>query len=159
MIQRIQSVYLFAVIVMLSIVSFWGDFFEIVTDEARFRFNSFGISKFTLDGKVLISQTSIPIIVISIALIVFTVFILFSYKKLNKQLQYSKLLWGCYLLFLIGIAVWFYLIAPGQTTGKILHSNYSYAFYLLVIGLPCTHLAFINIRKDKKTIDSLNRLR
>lgn len=159
MIQRIQSIFLLVVISVLTIVSFWGNLFEIVTDEARFDFNGFGISKYTLDGKELISQTSIPVFVISLALALFALFILFSYKKLNTQFRYAKLLWGFYLLTLIGVAVWFYLIAPGQTNGKIIHSNYSAAFYILVIGLPFTYLAYAGIRKDKKTIDSLNRLR
>lgn len=159
MIQRIQTIYLLLVIAALTIVSFRGNLFEIVTDEARFNFNASGISKYTTDGKELISQTSIPLFVITLALALFALFVVFSYKKLNDQFKYSKLLWGLYLLLLIGVAIWFYLIAPGQTGEKIIHSNYSSAFYILVIGLPFTHLAYAGIRKDKKTIDSLNRLR
>lgn len=159
MIQRIQTVYLLVAIIMLSIASFWGNFFDIITDEAIFHFNAFGISKYTLDGKELISQTSIPLFVITLALALFALFVMLSYKKLNKQFKYSRLLWGLYLLLLAGIAAWFYLIAPGQTSGEVIQSNYSSAFYILVIGLPFTHLAYAGIRKDKRTIDSLNRLR
>lgn len=159
MIQRIQSVYLLVVIVMLTILSFYGNLFEIITDEGRFNFNTFGISHYTADGKELISQTSLPLYIITLALAVFAFFILLSYKKLNNQFKYAKLVWGLYLLVLIGVAIWFYLVAPKQVSGEIIHSNYAASFYLLVIGLPFTHLAYAGIRKDKKTIDSLNRLR
>lgn len=159
MIQRIQSLFLLGAIIMLTIASFWGDFFEIVTDEGRFNFNAFGISQYTTDGKELISQTSLPLYIITLALALFAFFILLSYKKLNNQFKYAKLLWGLYLLTLIGVTVWFYLIAPKQVSGEIIYSNYAASFYLLVIGLPFTHLAYAGIRKDKKTIDSLNRLR
>ncbi len=159
MIQRVQSLYLLGAITMLVIVSFWGDFFDYMTDEAFFRFNAFGISKYTLDGKELIEQTSLPVYSVTLLLALFALFVLFSYKKLNKQFAYSKLLWGLYLLVLVGIVVWNYFIAPGQVTGKVIQSNYSHSFYLLVIGLPLAHLAHMGIRKDKKTIDSLNRLR
>lgn len=159
MIQRIQSVYLLVVIVMLTIISFYGNFFEIITDEGRFNFNAFGISQYTTDGKELISQTSLPLYIITLALAVFAFFVLLSYKKLNNQFRYSKLLWGLYLFVVIGVAIWFYLIASKQVNGEIIHSNYAASFYLLVIGLPFTHLAYGGIRKDKKTIDSLNRLR
>lgn len=159
MIQRVQTLFLLGAIILLSVVSFWSNFFEIVTDEARFQFNGFGISKYTIDGKALISETSLPIFIITLGLALFALFVMFSYKKLNNQFRYAKLLWGLYLLTLIGLVCWFYLIAPGQTSGKIEHSNYDVGFYLLVIGLPLTHLAYGGIRKDKKTIDSLNRLR
>lgn len=159
MIQRIQSVYLFVAIALLVIISCYGNFFEIITDEGRFAFNALGMSQYTTDGKELIRHTSIPLIIVFLALAAFGLLILFSYKQLRKQLNYAKLFWGLYLLSLIGVIVWFYFIATSQVSGEIVHSNYDVSFYLLVIGLPCTHLAYINIRKDKQTIDSLNRLR
>ena len=50
MIQRVQSLYLLGAITMLVIVSFWGDFFDYMTDEAFFRFNAFGIYKRRIDA-------------------------------------------------------------------------------------------------------------
>lgn len=144
---------------MLTIAGFWGDFFDYITDEAVFRFSAFGVSKYTLDGKELIEQTSIPLYIITLALALFALLVMFSYKKLDKQLAYSKLLWGLYLLLLIGVVLWNYLIAPGQVKGGVIQNNYSSSFFVLVIGLGLTHLAFLGIRKDKRTIDSLNRLR
>lgn len=159
MIQRIQTLYLFGTIATLAIASFWDYFFYYVTDEAIFRFNAFGISKYTLDGGELIEQTSIPLYIVTLAFVVFSVFVIFSYKQLSNQLKYAKLLWGLYIAFLIGIIVWYYLFAPNQINGEVVQHSYSSAFFVLVIGLGLTHLAFLGIRKDKKTIDSLNRLR
>lgn len=159
MIQRIQTLFLFGVILMLTIASFSGNFFDYVTNEAIFHFNGFGISKYTLDGSVLIEQNSIPLYIIPMALALFALFVMLSYKKINKQYGYSKILWGLYLLLLIGVVVWNYFLAPDQIKGEVVQNNYGAAFYYLVIGLPLTHLAFMNIGKDKKKLDSLNRLR
>ncbi|MCO5258950.1 MAG: DUF4293 domain-containing protein [Crocinitomicaceae bacterium] len=159
MIQRIQTVYLLGAIGMLVLASFVGDLFYYVTDEAIFNFNGFGISKLSLDNKELITYATMPFCVITLVLAAFALFVMLSYKKLNKQFAYSKILWGLYLLTIIGVVVWNYLIAPNQLSGKVIQNNYGSAFYFLVIGLPLVHLAFMGIGKDKKTIDSLNRLR
>jgi uncharacterized membrane protein YraQ (UPF0718 family) len=159
MIQRIQSVYLFIAIVLLITAAFVGNFFEIVTDEARFAFNGFGIAKSTLDNKELIEQQNTPFYLIPMLLAAFAVIVLFSFKKIDKQFRFSKLLWGAYLLLIVALAVWMHFFAPDQVSGKVLATNYGAAFFVLVIGLPFTHLAYMGIGKDKKTLDSLNRLR
>lgn len=159
MIQRVQTLYLFGAIVMLVIASFWGDFFDVITNEAIFRFNAFGVSQYTVDGNELISQNSMPLYIPTLVLALFSVFVVFSYKKLGTQLKYAKLLWGLFILLLGGIILWYYVFAPKQISGEIAQQNYGASFFVLVIGLGLTHLAFLSIRKDKRTIDSLNRLR
>lgn len=159
MLQRIQTIYLLGVSVILVIVSLWGDFFIYKTDEAIYHFNSYGVSKYTLDDKVLINQTSIPLYVVTLLLVLFVFFIMFGYKKLGKQFYKSKILWVVYLLTLFGIIGWYYVIAPSQVDGELLHRQYYYDLYLYVIGFALVNLATVNIGKDKKKVDSLDRLR
>lgn len=159
MLQRIQTIYLFVVITMLIIASFFGSFFEYVTDEALYEFNGSGIFKLTLDGKTIIEQTTIPIFILTLAIALFASYVMFSYKRLGFQLKLSRILAIVYILLVIGIVVWYYLISPNQVNGNVVSSSYSMAFFVIAIGLPFTEFAFSNIRKDKKKIDSLNRLR
>lgn len=159
MLQRIQTIYLLGVSMILVFVSFWSDFFIYRTDEAIYHFNGCGISKFTLDDKVLIHQTAIPLYIITLLFVLFVFFIMFGFKDLNKQLAKSKIFWIAYLITLLGIIVWYYLIAPSQISGNILHQRYSYNFYLYAIGFAFINLAMVNIGKDKSKIDSVNRLR
>ena len=54
MIQRIQTVYLAIVIILLSIVTFGSTLFSFVNEELRFSFTSFGISGFDLESGKLV---------------------------------------------------------------------------------------------------------
>lgn len=159
MIQRIQTLYLLVAIIMLSIIAFTGDFFTITTNAEIKHYNSFGISSYTLDGKHLINQEYLPLYIIPIVLALFAFVVLMSYKQLNRQFRFSKILWGLYLILVAGVAVWYFIAKNQEVAGEIIGGGYDRSFYLLVIGLPFTQLAYAGIRKDKKTIDSLNRLR
>jgi amino acid transporter len=159
MIQRIQTLYLLVAISMLSIIAFTGDFFTIITNAEIKHYNSVGISSYTLDGKHLINEQNLPLYIIPIVLALFAFVVLLSYKQLNRQFRLSKILWGLYLLLVVGVAVWYFIVKNQEITGEVIGGGYDRNFYLLVIGLPFTHLAYAGIRKDKKTIDSLNRLR
>lgn len=159
MLQRIQTLFLLGVIAILITISFWGDFFVYMTNEGFYYFNAEGIVKKTLDNKEIMEKEEIPFHVISMALAVFAFYILLSYKNLRRQLAYAKLFWGLYFVALISIVVANFYIVPSYIEPEILRSNFSYNFYLMVIGLPFAHLAMVNIGKDKNKIDSLNRLR
>lgn len=159
MIQRIQTVYLILVIAALTVANFWGYFFELVSDSSRFHFNAQGISTYSIDNTSLIHHESIPFFITLIALIVLCVAVIFSFKKIRRQLLLSKYLFLAYTFMLLAIVCWYYFFAPDQITGIIIHQNYAQAFYVLIMGLPFTFLAYQAIRKDKNTLDSLNRLR
>lgn len=159
MIQRIQSLYLLGAIIILSIVSFYGSFFTLVTDVAIYDFTASGITAYTHDKANVIKTDSLPLYGVSIALIVLVIVVMFSFKKLNKQAKLARLLWGFYFLCVVAIVLWSSFFAQNQVEGEVLKSHYGAAFYILVIGIAFVHLAFMGIRKDKATIDSLNRLR
>ncbi len=159
MLQRIQTIYLLGVGVVLLMISFWDDFFVYTTDEVIYHFNSTGISKYTPDDKVLIHHESFPFYLIFLLFLFFTLIVMFSYKNLGKQLFRAKILWTAYFLVLLGLIVIYYLVLPSQVEGELLHRLYSYNFYFYIIGFALMNLAIVNIGKDKKKVDSLNRLR
>lgn len=159
MLQRVQTLFLLGVIIILAVVSFSGDFFTYITDEALYKFSADGITVKTLDNKEVMDTISIPLYIVGIALALFALYVMFGYKNLSRQLASSKILWGLYFVLLLGVVSWNFFIASGQVEGEVLSSNFGRNFYLLVIGLPFAHLTMVNIGKDKKKIDSLNRLR
>lgn len=159
MIQRIQSLFLVGTIVILIVVAFWLSLFDFITSDAIYRFDGNGISKSSRVNQELLNQVDIPIYGILILLAGLGTLALFSFKNLDKQLRYTKLLWGFYIIVIFGTVVWRYFFATNQIEGEIIHHQFSYGFYLLVIGLPFIQLAIVNISKDMKKIDSINRIR
>jgi len=159
MLQRIQTIYLLIASTLLSITSFKKNFFEFITDSMRVYIHGMGIDSYTLDGQELMESVHLPFGITTAILALFTVFTLFSYKKISRQLRYIRILWLTYLLVLLSIIVSFHFVVPTVLPQTIIHSNYATAFYLLIIGFAFIHLAYLGIRKDKRTIDSLNRLR
>ncbi|HLU86480.1 MAG TPA: DUF4293 family protein [Taishania sp.] len=159
MIQRIQSVYLFVSIVVLFVASFTSSFFYYITDVAIVNYAGLGITKTTHDHLHVIENQFLPICIVTIALAVLGIVVLFSFKNLKKQLRLAQLFWGLYLMIIIGFVCWYYLVDESSLGGKVIQSNYGISFFLLIIGLGCAQLAFLGIKKDKKKIESLDRLR
>jgi len=157
--QRIQTIYLLIAIVLLSMGSVGSNYFEIITDSMRLYVHGLGTDTYTLDGVERMESINMPFGIFTIACAIFALWIILSYKKLSRQLKLIRILWFSYFIFLLSLIVVFHFVAPKLLTQTIIHSNYSKAFYMLVIGFPFVHLAYLGIRKDKKTIDSLNRLR
>lgn len=159
MIQRIQSLFLLISVLILVVAAFWRNFFEFVTTTGVYHFNGQGVFKQTIEGGELESIVSFPVYMVLLLLAAFAFYILLRFKNLNKQLSSVKLLWGMYLMVLFGIAMWRYFFAAGQVTGEVLNHYFSYDFYLLVIGLPFVQMAMTYIAKDKKKIESIDRIR
>lgn len=159
MLQRIQTLFLLGVIAILITVSFWGDFCVFMTKEGFYYFSAQGMIVKTLDNKEIMEKEEVPFYLLSMALAAFALYIMFKYKNLNRQLAYVKIFWGLYFVALISVVVARFYILPSYIDAEILRSNFSYNFYLMVIGLPFAHLSMVYIGRDKNKIDSLNRLR
>jgi uncharacterized membrane protein len=80
------------------------------------------------------------------------------YKKLNFQVKLARSVFFLYLLLTIGV------VLASQLCGSCVSAEETVkelgiGFYLIVAGVPFTLLAQIGIIRDKKLLDSLNRLR
>jgi len=159
MLQRIQTVYLIVAIVLLSLGSVNYNYFEFITDSMRLYVHGMGVVSYTLDGVEQMTNIFMPFGSVTFFMAIFALCIVLSYKKLSRQLKLIRILWIFYLILLLNLIIVFHFVAPKLISQMLIHSNYSKSFYFLVIGFPFVHLAYLGIRKDKKTIDSLNRLR
>lgn len=158
MIQRIQTVYLAIAIILLSIVSVGTTFFSFVGEQSKFTFSSYGITEYSLEtGKVISSQT-FPLFIGTIALVLLSFICLMSYKNLARQHKLGRSIFYIYFLALISVVLLASLgdkMIDTETNAREL----GLGFILFVAGFPFTFLANAAIRRDKKLLESLDRLR
>jgi len=157
--QRKQTLYLLIAMGCLLWASWDYHFFEFITEYSRLYIHGRGAEFYTLDNQEQMQQLNYPWGIVPTLIAFFALWILFDYKKVKRQFKLAKILWFTYLILLISTICIFHFLIPYIIGTKIIHSNYATSFYLLVIGFPFVHLACMGINKDKKLIDSLNRLR
>jgi len=141
MIQRIQTLY-WSVAILLVIVVF------LISN----------VIEFQIKGEVSSVKSSFIFIVLSLIFILSAVLSILNFKKIKKQLQFAKLT----IIFSLFLAVYLVLI---KFVG---HNIYGFeistikldvGFYLILVTLPFSFLAYSGVKRDKNLLDSLDRLR
>lgn len=146
--------------ILLAILLTGMDIFRFVTEKTTYVFSAFGVESRITGSPDSKTETisSTPYYIVIIAFILFIFFALMSYKKLNFQVKLARAIFYLYLLMTIGVVI------ASQVCNTCVSSEEAtkelgLGFYLIVAGLPFTLLAQIGIIRDKKLLDSLNRLR
>ncbi|MGV3632038.1 MAG: DUF4293 domain-containing protein [Bacteroidota bacterium] len=157
MIQRIQTLYLTISIICLAAVSFGMAVLNLEDKGFHGFVSAYGKTVFTHEGEIH-AVLFRPLFIIPLILVLLCAWTIFSFKKLKLQLQLGRL---TFLLYTVGIAllVLYNEMAEPVTKGVETHYSFAPGFYVFVAGLPFVFLANLAIRKDKRLIDSLNRLR
>ena len=141
MIQRIQTLY-WSVAILLVIVVF------LISN----------VIEFQIKGEVSSVKSSFIFILLSLIFILSAVLSILNFKKIKKQLQFAKLtiifslFLGIYLVFIKFLAHKIY----GFETSTI---KLDIGFYLTLVTLPLSFLAYSGVKRDKNLLDSLDRLR
>lgn len=158
MIQRIQTVYLALAIILLSIVSVGPTLFSFLNETSRFTFSSYGITEYAIEDGAILSTSSFPIFVGTISLVLLCFLCLMSYKNLARQFKLSRMIFMIYFLSLITMVL---LASFGDTMIEAETSSreLGLGFILFVAGFPFVFLANISVKRDKKLLESLDRLR
>lgn len=159
MIQRIQSIYLFVAVALLAASGFVGNVFNIISRSNNTLYGYDAIAKYTLDSKQLISTEPQYLWVYPVALAIFGIYALISFKNLKKQLKLSRLFWGFIILTLLVQLGLKYYMQFSMDKADFIQASMGAQFYLTVIAMPFSHLAFMGVLKDKRTIDSVDRIR
>lgn len=158
MIQRVQTIYLLIVIVLLSIVTFGMEIVSFVGENSRFTFSSYGIMEYDLTSNQLVKANNWPIFIGFIALILLSFVCLMSYKNLNRQFKLGRTIFGLYFLIVIS-TILVSTIGDQLIDVPTQKREMGVGFLLLIAGLPFTFLANLGIKRDKKLLESLDRLR
>ena len=156
MIQRVQTIYLFLAIICLGSTCLGLEFFRFVQPNEAFSFSVFGIESLKEASSSMFK--SIPIYLSVIGLCLFLFMTLMSYKNLKRQLKWARSCTFLYALFVSASIVFYYAGGGFITVGEYVR-ELGLGYALLIAGLPFCFLAQLGIKKDKKLLDSLDRLR
>jgi len=156
MIQRVQTIYLFLAIICLGSTCMGLEFYRFVQPNEAFTFSVFGIESVKGDASTI--HKSIPIYLSVIGFCLFLFMTLMSYKNLKRQLKWVRSCTFLYAVFVIASIVFYYagggIISEGEYVREL-----GLGYALLIAGFPFCFLAQLGIKKDKKLLDSLDRLR
>ena len=158
MIQRIQTVYLAITIVLLSFVMFGTTLFSFINETTRYTFSSYGITAYSIETNDVLSTTNFPFYIGAGTLILLSFLCIMSYKSLNRQFKLGRMVFGIYFLMLVSVIVLTMVgdkLIDAETTSR----EMGLGFFLFVCGFPFTFLANTGIKRDKKLLESLDRLR
>jgi hypothetical protein len=149
MIQRIQSVYLLAVAILMGTASF-TTLAQLTRDSVAYNFNSCGI--YANNAQAI---STLPVFLISLATALLALISIFLYKKRSNQIKItvlnSILMIGFYIAFLI-----YYFIAKDKLNAEL---SINIPLFLPLVSFILNLLALRGIRKDEALIKSLNRIR
>lgn len=141
MIQRIQTLY-WSLAIFLICISFF------LTD----------IISYESGKEILVVKSNILFILFYGCFVVSTIIAVINYKKIKLQLKISKL------VIFINILLVLFLVAVRFIGDKFIGCEAStikedIGFYICLLSLPLSFLAYSGVKRDKNLLDSLDRLR
>ena len=159
MLQRIQTIYILILIVLLFIAPFFS-FTQFNLEEGNILFLATGMK-----GNITILDSFVfPNYVITgyLVSVSFSILMLVNYKKRSRQMRYGKL------LYLIISITFCYMLIESYNLKNLIDSlenvvfvgqTFHIGFFLLVSSFPFLFLANRSIKKDEDLVKSLDRLR
>ena len=159
MLQRIQTIYILILTVLLFIAPFFS-FTQFNLEEGNILFLASGMK-----GDITILDSFVfPNYVITgyLVSVSFSILMLVNYKKRSRQMRYGKL------LYLIISITFCYMLIESYNLKNLIDSlenvvyvgqTYQIGFFLLVSSFPFLFLANRSIKKDEDLVKSLDRLR
>ena len=153
MIQRIQSIYLFLVAILNSLL-FILPLNEMVSGSHILRLSIFGLSDITDHGNILIVDLFPLLVIVSVSILLSLVGIfLFKNRKIQMRLSMYTSILGLGTTFL----TFFYAYQITSTNSTEL--GFSVGLLLPIISSIFAFLAFRAIKRDDKLIKSVDRIR
>ena len=158
MIQRVQTLYLAILIILLSMVTFGSTFFSFVNEASRFEFSSYGIVEYTVLSNETTGSQSFPFFIGTISLILIAFITLMSFKNLDRQFKLGRMVFYIYFIMLISVII-LATFGDSMLNVETNRREMGMGFFLFSAGFPFSFLANTGIKRDKKLLDSLDRLR
>ena len=135
----------------VEIISFTGE-------KVKASLSAFGISKTDVLSNQNISEQTFPLYLSIIGLVLYMFILLMRYKDLKIQLKMIRRLFLIYLLLIISFLC-FSIYGSKVINESDATTSIGIGFIYFIIPFPFIFLAQIGIKRDKKLLDSLNRLR
>jgi len=160
MIQRIQSIYYILAMICLSLLLSGMEIFRFVGSKTYYVFSAFGLESGNVNDPQgnLQPLSKIPFFLTLISFILFIFIALMGYKNLTRQFKLARTIFFIYLLLIVSLVI-FAIMGGGLLSADETKRELGLGFFLFVLGFPFCFLAQLGIKRDKKLLDSLNRLR
>lgn len=152
MIQRIQTVYLLIVAILMGGVV-WSPLAELTGEEVSYIFRSQGVYSTGVDSIGV--MPAFPVLLVSVVTALIALGSIFLYKKRLLQIRFC--IFNAVLLVGFYAAFFFYFWMAKDKLQVSLNVKYSLAFPL--VSLVLDWLAIRSIRADEALVRSLNRIR
>lgn len=154
MIQRIQTVYLFGAMVLLSLMFFFPLAEFLSADNELYVFYVDGIkTEGALQGTYFQKTMPVLILLSVVCLVLFINIFLFKNRVLQMRLCVFDII---LMLGLCGLMVFYMLDAKSRLEAI---ASYNYTLIFPVIAAVLTYLAFRGIRRDELLVRSYERIR
>ena len=153
MIQRIQSLYLLVVFILISLTSFMPLALLVGANGKVFPFFSRGILGHEPGAEMIYNSWPLAVLLVLIALIALVS--LFLYKKRILQIRFTVI----NILLMIGSLGLIYYNVNSQVEALNATVQYQIADIFPVIGAILSYLAIRSIGKDEALIRSIDRIR
>ncbi len=162
MLQRIQTVYFLLALICVSLSMFNLDLFSVTTffpsETGETTTEVMSVSAFSvlIDGEARTEPSTLWIYCSVAVIAVLTTLV--SFKDRDKQLLLSKLS----LTIVILTSGWFLFTAIKNANMSSNHEqslSLGIALYVYIAAIPFLVLGLLGVRKDKKLIDSIDRIR
>ena len=158
MIQRVQSLYLILSMISISILLSGVEIISFTGVKVKASLSAFGISKTDVLSNQNITEQTFPFYLSIIGLVLYMFILLMRYKDLKIQLKMIRRLFLIYLLLIISFLC-FSIYGSKVINESDATTSIGMVFIYFIIPFPFIFLAQIGIKRDKKLLDSLNRLR
>jgi hypothetical protein len=162
MIQRIQSIYLFLIVICQSLL-FATALATFTSYETSFNLSLMGFYKLSSAGQEMLIN-SYALMAVNMVVILFSLFIIFSFKNRKKQLKLAAfnviLICGFIVLMFYGFdnAKSFIDLSYNSQSAE-LSTTYGIGMILPILSLVFNLLAIKGIRKDEELVRSADRIR
>ena len=159
MLQRIQSLYLFAALI-LGILMYFLPFYSYVVSSSKFEFYYLGLSQISGDN-INITTNTLPLIIIGTITNLLILTTIFLYKNRKLQMKFVRL------AMLLYVSIFAIIIIYSNNIENLIKKAFNSNFdlqYSIGISLPIIiyfllFMALKGIKKDEALIRSADRIR
>lgn len=158
MIQRVQTIYLLLSLICLGCVTFGMELLSFISPNMEYHVFSYGVLPINPETGLGTGLRYFSGYFVGMGLMVLGIVTLFLYKNPKRQHKIGRMYFYTYFLVLVSALI-ILSIGESKVASDITGRQLNLGFFLFVAGLPFAFLANVGIKRDKKLLESLDRLR
>ncbi|MES2555274.1 MAG: DUF4293 family protein [Bacteroidota bacterium] len=159
MIQRIQTIFYLVALLIVAIPLLGMEIFSFSNEDVTYHFTLFGNTRELFAGEpVVLDMIQLPLFWGNVLVIIFLLLTIVLYKNLRLQLRLGRFLLTFYLAFIIGLFITIYFYYTLLSIIKV-DLQIGSVVYLMIAGMLFVWLGNRGVNKDRKLLNSMDRLR